>query len=132
MMSKPWRISIIVLLAATIAGAFALKSGTKRPTVSPPGAAKGLPTIVDLGAEACFPCKMMVSVLDDLKKEKKGKLEVVMIDVWKNPDAKRKYRVKTIPTQVFYDRDGTEFYRHVGFFSKREIISKFNERGIKL
>jgi thioredoxin 1 len=131
-MSKGWRIAIIVVLAAAIAGAFAVGSGRNRPTVTPPGVSKSLPTIVDLGSEACIPCKMMISVLDELRKEKKGKLEVVMIDVWKNPAAKRKYGVKTIPTQVFYDRDGREFYRHEGFFSKREIISKFNERGIKL
>ena len=131
-MKKGWRIAIVIVLAVAIAWAFALRSGRNKPAVTPPGAARGLPTIVDLGAEACIPCKMMVSVLDELKKKQKGKLEVVMIDVWKNPSAKKQYNVKIIPTQILYDKDGREFYRHEGFLSKREIISKFNERGIKL
>ena len=131
-MSNGWRIGIIVVLAAAIAGAFALKSGQNRPTVTPAGVAKGLPTIVDLGSEVCIPCKMMIPVLEGLKTEKKGKLEVVFIDVAENPAAKKLYDFKIIPTQILYDKNGKEFFRHEGFLSRQEIISKFKERGIKL
>ena len=131
-MSKRWRIAVILVLAAAIAGAFALKSETKRPTVTPAGVSRGLPTIVDLGSEQCIPCKMMIPVLQELKAENKGKLEVVFIDVWENPAAKKQYGIKIIPTQILYDKDGTEFFRHEGFLAKQEILSRFNERGVKL
>ncbi|MCL6520395.1 MAG: thioredoxin family protein [Armatimonadetes bacterium] len=93
---------------------------------------KHLPKLVDIGSEQCIPCKMMISVLDELSKEYKGKLEVVFIDLQKNPEAAEKFGVKLIPTQVFYDEKGKEFFRHTGFYPKEEIIARFKEHGIKL
>jgi thioredoxin 1 len=42
-----------------------------------------------------------------------------------------KYRVQFIPTQVFLDNNGEEYYRHVGFFPKDEIVKILQLRGIK-
>ena len=67
-----------------------------------------------------------------MRKEYKGKLEVVFIDVWKNPDANERYGIKTIPTQIFFDASGKELFRHVGFMSKADILKKWSELGISL
>ncbi len=91
-----------------------------------------LPRLVDLGADKCIPCKMMAPILEGLAKDYKGKLTVEVIDVWKDRKAAEKYRVKSIPTQVFYDQDGKEFSRHIGFFSKEDILATFEKQGIKL
>jgi len=93
---------------------------------------KHLPKLIDLGADKCIPCKMMFTVLDELKKDYKGKLAVEFIDVWKNPSAGEKYKVRMIPTQVFYDGEGKEVYRHLGYFPKEDIIAAFKKHGIKL
>lgn len=89
-----------------------------------------LPKLIDLGADKCIPCKMMAPMLEELKSEYAGKLEVVFIDVWKAPEKGREYGIRMIPTQIFYDVDGNEFYRHVGFFSKEDILKTFREKGI--
>ena len=94
--------------------------------------AKVLPRLVDLGAKTCIPCKMMAPILEELTEEYKGKLVVKFIDVWKNRGAAEQYGIRTIPTQIFYDRNGKEFFRHVGFFSKEEIIAAFKKQGINL
>ena len=91
-----------------------------------------LPRLVDLGAEKCVPCKMMAPILKQLAREYKGKLKVEFIDVWKNRPAVGKYKIKSIPTQIFYDRKGKEFSRHEGFISKEDILAKFKAHGIKL
>jgi len=91
-----------------------------------------LPRLVDLGAQKCIPCKMMAPVLKELARAYKGKLTVEFVDVWKNRPAVGKYKIKSIPTQIFYDRKGKEFYRHEGFISKEDILAKFKEQGIKL
>jgi len=39
--------------------------------------------------------------------------------------------VRAIPTQVFLDGDGKEYFRHEGYFPKAEIISVFKEAGVK-
>lgn len=95
-------------------------------------APKMLPKLLDLGATSCVPCKMMVPVLDELTKEYKGKLEVEFIDVWEDKSAAEKYGVQTIPTQIFFDTNGKEFYRHTGFFPKADILKVFKDHGIKL
>ena len=93
---------------------------------------KVLPKLLDLGASKCVPCKMMAPILEKLAAEYKGKLVVQFIDVWENRAEAGKYGVTSIPTQVFYDASGKEFFRHMGFFSKDDILAKFKEHGVEL
>jgi thioredoxin 1 len=94
--------------------------------------AKLLPRLVDLGADKCIPCKKMAPILEELKSEYEGRLIVDFIDVWKNPDEAPKYGVKLIPTQIFFDASGKELFRHEGFYSKEDILSKWAELGVEL
>lgn len=89
-----------------------------------------LPRLVDLGAGKCIPCKMMAPILEELKKEYAGRMQVDFIDVWLNPDAGKSYGVKAIPTQIFLDAQGKELFRHVGFFAKADILKKWQELGV--
>ena len=93
---------------------------------------KALPRLVDLGADKCIPCKMTAPILEELKSEYEGTLIVEFIDVWKNPNEAPKYGIKLIPTQIFYDASGKELFRHEGFFSKEDILAKWNELGVEL
>ncbi|MBI4804346.1 MAG: thioredoxin family protein [Desulfovibrio sp.] len=83
--------------------------------------AKNTVTMLDLGAKSCIPCKMMIPILDAVEKEYSGKAAVIFIDVWENPDQSKKYGLRAIPTQIFYDRQGKEVFRHEGFFDKKSI-----------
>jgi len=98
------------------------------PASDQPGAA--LPKLVDLGAGKCIPCKMMAPILEELKGEYKGRLDVVFVDVWENPKAGEPYGIKLIPTQIFFDAKGKELFRHEGFFSKEDILGKWKELGV--
>ena len=90
---------------------------------------KELPRLVDLGAGKCIPCKMMAPILEELKTEYAGRMDVEFIDVWENPEAGKKYGIKLIPTQIFYDSTGTERFRHEGFMGKEDILGKWKELG---
>lgn len=96
------------------------------------GQPKALPKLLDLGADKCIPCKMMFPVLDEMSKSYKGKLAVEFIDVWKNPGAKDKYKIKVIPTQILYNSNGKEVFRHEGYFPKEDILAEFKKHGIRL
>lgn len=109
-----------------------ISSSAKSVKKTKPAAQAKLPKLVDLGAEKCMPCKMMVPVLEELRKEYKGKLEVVFIDVWKDRDAGEKYKIRAIPTQIFYDKNGKELARHEGYIPKEDIIKIFKEKGVEL
>ncbi len=75
---------------------------------------------------------MMAPLLEELSKEYKDKLEVIFIDVWENPDAGKDYKIRVIPTQIFYDSTGKEFFRHEGYYPKEDILTKFKENKIDL
>ncbi len=94
--------------------------------------AQALPRLLDLGADKCVPCKMMAPILEEMKVEFAEVFTVDFVDVWKNPDASEPYGLKIIPTQIFFDAQGKELFRHEGFFGREEILAKWNELGISI
>ncbi|MDM8525336.1 thioredoxin domain-containing protein [Desulfococcaceae bacterium HSG8] len=94
---------------------------------------KGMITMIDLGAKKCIPCKMMAPILEELKKEYEGRAAIVFIDVWQKENAAyaRKFGIRGIPTQIFFDKVGKEVFRHVGFMDKKSIVSMLEKLGVK-
>lgn len=93
--------------------------------------AKGIVTMIDLGAKSCIPCKMMAPVMKKVEERFKGKAAIVFIDVWKHRDQVKRFGVQAIPTQVFFDKEGKEVYRHVGFMGESDIAAKLKEMGVE-
>ncbi|MDF7826345.1 thioredoxin family protein [Pontiellaceae bacterium B12227] len=94
-----------------------------------PAAAKSLPRLLDLGAGKCVPCKAMAPILDEMKETFAGQLNVEFIDVWETEGVSEKYGIRMIPTQIFYDAEGRELFRHEGFFSREDMLAKWKELG---
>ena len=92
---------------------------------------KNMVTMVDLGADKCIPCKMMAPILKELAQEYRGKAAIVFLDVWKDPAPARKFRIRVIPTQIFFSEKGVEVARHEGFMSKNDIVSVLRKMGVK-
>ena len=92
---------------------------------------KGKITLIDLGAATCIPCKMMVPVLDKVKKRFAGKADVIVIDIRYNRDQAQRFQLRAIPTQLFFDKDGKEVYRHLGFLDENAIVEQFTKMGVK-
>ena len=92
---------------------------------------EGMVTMIDLGAKKCIPCKMMAPILEGLKKEYASKASIVFIDVWEAPEQARKYGIRAIPTQIFFDKTGKEVYRHVGFMDKEAIVGQLEKMGVQ-
>jgi thioredoxin 1 len=93
--------------------------------------AKGMVTMVDIGAKKCIPCKMMAPILEELEKEYKGKAAIIFIDVWENREQGQRFGIRSIPTQIFYDKQGKEVYRHEGFLDKQSIEAKLESLGVE-
>lgn len=90
-----------------------------------------LPRLVDLGAKKCVPCKKMEPILHELTAEYQGQFDVEFIDVWKkeNREKAMKYKIRSIPTQIYFDAKGKELFRHTGYISKKDILKKWQELG---
>jgi thioredoxin 1 len=116
---------LVVVTAAFSAGSPAKKDSSKLQS-------KSLPRLVDLGSDKCIPCKMMAPILEELKSEYAGRMEVEFIDIFKNRQMSAKYKIRIIPTQVFIDSSGKELFRHEGFYSKEDMLSKWKELGVDL
>lgn len=131
---------ILVALALAVIGVVAAKHGVRQRSGAPAASTdsaevnvvqnQSLPRLVELGADKCQACKMMVPVLDALRAEYADLFVTEFVDVWEQPEAAKQHKVKLIPTQVFYDAAGRELYRHEGFFSKDDIVAKWQELGV--
>ena len=129
---------IIFVVLATVAIVVSAKhlrnrgSGEELVEVDVVASQTGLPILVDLGSVTCIPCKMMMPILEELEAEYADRLVVKFIDVKEDKSAGPKYGIRVIPTQIFYDGQGRELFRHEGFYSKEEILAKWKEFGFDL
>jgi thioredoxin 1 len=88
-----------------------------------------IPRLVDVGADKCIPCIKMAPILEQLRDDFSGRMEVKFVDAWKNREEGASYGVQMIPTQIFYASDGQELFRHTGFYGREEILGKWRELG---
>jgi thioredoxin 1 len=98
------------------------------PKVGKP-APETLPVLLELGSTGCVACKAMAPIIDGLKETYAGKLDVEFVDVEKEREVAEMYGIQAIPTQIFFDADGNEIFRHTGFFPRGDIVAKWRELG---
>jgi len=142
-MREAWKILVIVALFVAVVAVLAGKRN-RASTVSVPWSPaplgsqahaarpKALPQLIELGSKTCVPCQKMAPILDELRKDYKGQLDVIFYDVYEQTDKATRYGIRVIPTQVFIGSDGKEFFRHEGFFPEEDILATCKEHGIAL
>ena len=92
---------------------------------------KGMVTMIDLGAKKCIPCKMMAPIMEKMEKVYKGKAVIAFIDVWENREPINRFAIRAIPTQIFFDKNGKEVYRHFGFLAEKDIMAQLEKMGVE-
>jgi thioredoxin 1 len=92
--------------------------------------AKGIVTMIDLGAKKCIPCKMMAPILEKMEEMYQGKAVIAFIDVWEHREQAQRFGIRAIPTQIFFNKEGKEVYRHAGFMSEKDIKSQLDKMGV--
>jgi len=90
-------------------------------------------TFIELGSVRCIPCKKMMPIMEQIEKEYGDQVKVVFHDVWtkEGKPYATKHKIKLIPTQIFLDKEGKEYFRHVGFFPKDELVKVLKQQGVK-
>ena len=125
---------VIVLTVVGLVGGVAWFKESGRadltaPATSAPG--ENLPRLVDVGSSKCDACKKLAPILEELRREYAGRVIVDFIDSYEHPSAKLLYGVRAIPTQILFDADDEEVWRHEGFISKEDLVARFAEVGVK-
>jgi len=90
-------------------------------------------TFVELGSVNCIPCRMMQPVMKRVEQKYGSQVKIVFHDVRTpqgNPYA-RKFGIQGIPTQVFLDKNGKEYYRHAGFYPFEEVDKVLRKGGVR-
>lgn len=113
-------LAVFFLLCASLSAAFAENIP-----------AKDTVTMIDLGAKSCIPCKMMAPILEKVEKKYAGKAVIHFYDVWENREPAVRFGIRVIPTQIFFNMEGKEVYRHEGFMSEDDIVSQLSKMGVK-
>jgi thioredoxin 1 len=93
--------------------------------------ASGKPSVLDLGARTCIPCKKMAPILEELAVSYRGKANVLFIDVREDQGAARRFAIQMIPTQIFFDAKGQEVSRHMGFMDREDLVKGLTAVGLK-
>lgn len=117
---------IIVLVIASC-------KGSDEKVIAENISSKAKVTFIELGSVNCIPCRQMQPVMKAVEKKYGEQISVVFYDVWK-PDQKKYasiFGIKLIPTQIFLDETGQEFFRHEGFFPEAEIDKILMNKGLK-
>ena len=110
------------------------EEGAARPEsvgVAQPSVTDGtaLPLLLDLGSTTCVPCKAMAPILEEMTETFEGQFDVRFEDVKKNAALARTHGIRIIPTQIFFDADGKELFRHQGFFSREDMLATWEKLG---
>jgi len=127
---------LLAILAIMLLGSMVISCSEKKDVTQPSQNTKSqniLVTFVELGSVRCIPCKMMKPVMEAIEKEYAGQVRVVFHDVWTEEGKPfgAQYKIRVIPTQVFLDKDGIEYFRHEGFFPKEELVKVLKQKGVK-
>lgn len=120
--------ALLVLMTATAAWA---ELPTSNETTIRGALKSGKPSVVDFGARSCIPCKKMAPILETLNRELAGKANVLFVDVWQDNSLGIRFGVQMIPTQVFFNAQGKEIKRHMGFMEKADILKELRTLGMK-
>lgn len=90
-------------------------------------------TFIELGSVRCKPCIAMQPVIKSIENKYGSQVKVIFHDVWTpgGKEAARQYAFNVIPTQLFFDENGKEYFRHEGFFPEDELVKVLQQKGVK-
>jgi thioredoxin 1 len=71
--------------------------------------------------------------MKSIEKKYGNQVKIIFHDVWtpEGKQAAKQFTFTVIPTQIFLDSIGKEYYRHEGFFPEEELVKILKQKGVK-
>jgi thioredoxin 1 len=73
----------------------------------------------------------MAPILETLAGEYRGRANVLFVDVYEDSAAGSRFKVRMIPTQIFFNKQGKEVKRHIGAMDRAELVKELQSAGLK-
>lgn len=83
------------------------------------------PVVVDFFAPWCGPCQVMLPKVDKLAEKFKEKVQIVNVNIEKDPEIASKYSVLSVPTLIFFK--GGKPIDQAGFLEEDQLSKKIKE-----
>jgi thiol-disulfide isomerase/thioredoxin len=84
----------------------------------------GKPTVVQFAVASSVPSEMMAPVLEGLQQKHAGALNVVFVNMGDEAILGARYGIRSVPTQVFFDKAGKEISRNQGVLDEEELAKE--------
>lgn len=81
---------------------------------------KGKPYFLEVGSDSCYSCQKMGKLLYKVV-QKHPQYNIHFINVQREREAAYALGIRMIPTQIIYDKNGQEVYRHIGVLHDTEV-----------
>jgi thioredoxin 1 len=81
----------------------------------------GRPTVVDFASKSCPACIRLRPVMGELRDAHKERINVLYMEVSDTRDLAMSYKVRLVPTLIFFDAQGREVHREMGFMGQEAI-----------
>lgn len=85
-----------------------------------------VPVLVDFWAEWCAPCHRLTPIVEEIAKERAGRIKVFKLDIEANPEMVMEHGIRSAPTLVLYS-GGTERGRVLGFRPKSRLENELDK-----
>lgn len=82
--------------------------------------------LVDFWAPWCGPCRMVSPILEEISREKEGRVKIGKVNVDENPGLASRYQVMSIPTMMIF-KNGQLVEKFVGAMPKAAIETKLTK-----
>lgn len=80
---------------------------------------------VDFYTPWCAPCRKMMPMIDDLKREYKDKISIVKINADAGKELVREQNIRGVPYLILY-KNGKNVFTHNGLISREKLVDTFN------
>lgn len=119
----------ILILAVLIGGVYIMKTSNDKEQVNNNNDVvyEGLPLFVEVSSSSCGPCIQLKPILEELKEEYKGIIEMRLLDGNADWEEASQYDVTVVPTMFLFNTEGELLLKLEGFREKDVLVGIFNE-----